>query len=278
MPLWGMLLVFCSTAATVSDSLPLEGYYTQDGRNISRRKLERFLRDQDTVSDLAARSRGYRLAAAGIGGTMTGINLGISIYQFTYLLRAIERQEPITIPLENLATPLLIGGQVTGLIQGRFNNRADYLLHKSALAFNQRLFNQHYPDSVFSLIIEKDRFGWYRQDRLLMPNSVVYAVLREKECSRPLSNWSLVFREVAQPVQAFGALFLAYAIMGFITPEGVDPKVRNAQLSTGISLTGFGIINSVISWAFLKNAIGNYNDEVSPHKEVPGIHEDPPVD
>ena len=275
----GPLLLFAvavtAGAASLSDSLPLEGNYRQQGKPFSRRKVERFLRNQDSsVSGLAGRSRGFRLTAGGIGLTIWSVNLGISVYQFSALYKAIDRQEPIALPLQQLTTPLLIGGEIATFIQDRFNSRSDYLLHCSALEYNRQLHLRRYPDSAFSLTIDKAKFGWYRQDRLLLPVHVVHTVLREKDSSRPLSNWSLAFREVASPMQALGAWFLCYAIIGYLAPEGVDEQTRSTQLTAGITLTGFGIINAVISRILLKNAISRYNEAVNPAAGKPGIIEE----
>ena len=261
-------------AALLSDTLPLVDYFAQQGKEFPRRKVERFLQDHETSADLAGRSRAYRLSAAGIGATMWSVNFGISLYRFTYLIRAIEHREPVTIPLENLTTPLLIGGEIASFVQGRLSNRSDYLLHKSALVYNENRLVHPYPDSVLSLRIERAKFGLYRQGGLLMPDHVTYAVLREKDASRFSSNWSLALREVAQPVQAFGALFVAYAIMGFFTPDVVDVKTRQLQLTTGISLTGFGIIASVISRMVQKSAVDDYNGAVDSSGNAPGITEE----
>ncbi len=260
-------------ARPLSDSLPLEAYYRQSGKSFSRWKVERFLRSEESTANLAGRSRGYRLAAAGIGATIWSVNLGVSIYQFTSLFRAIERGEPLVIPLQNLGTPLMIGGEIASFVQARLKTRSDFLIHKAALEHNRQLQLRLFPDSVFSLKLEKMKFGWYRQDRLLLPEQVLYGVLRENEQSRSLSNWSVVFREIASPAQGFGALFLAYAIVGYIAPEGVDPRVRSTQLSAGISCISFGVINGIVSWALRKNAIRKYNAAIAPAADEPGILE-----
>lgn len=269
-----LIVTTCAAAAKLTDSLPIEQYFMQQGKQFSRGKVEKFLRGQDSFADLAGGSRAYRLTSGGIAATIWSINLGISIYQFTALYQAIERQEPLVMPLQEFSTPLMIGGEIATFVQQRLSYRSDFLLHKAALKYNRQLQLRRYPDSLFSLKIEKAKFGVYRQDRLFLPDHVVYAVLRENEQSRSLSNWSLMFRETAQPVQAFGAMFLAYALIGFLVPEGVDPRVRSTQLSVGLSLTGFGIINGIVSWAIRKNAIEKYNESVTPSDEQPGIIEE----
>ena len=109
-----------------------------------------------------------------------------------------------------------------------------------------------------------------------MPSHVLYAVLREQERSRIAANWSIAFRETAAPLNTVGTLFLFYAIMGYIEPEGVDESLRNTQLSLGISFTGFGIVSTIISSVLKRKAVEHYNNEVAPHGEETGIEEKMP--
>ena len=141
------------------------------------------------------------------------------------------------------------------------------------MAYNRHILS----DSLVDLTIKKLRYGWYQQDRLRISQHVLYAVLREERASRVSANWSVAFREAAIPFNAFGALFLFYAIMGYIEPEGVDKTIRSTQLSLGIGFTSFGIVNSIVSAVLRKRAIEHYNSAVVSQKEEPGIQETLPL-
>ena len=269
-----ILLCFCCsiTAAPISDTLPFSGYYRQQGKKFSRRKVEKFLRNQDSSAELAGRSRAYRLTAGGIGATMGAINLGITIYQITSLIKEIEQQVPVSIPLNDLSTMLSIGAEITSIAQGYLRNHSDFLLHKAALEYNRQLFRKLFPDSLFDYRIEKQHYGWYRQDRLEMPEHVLYSTLRENEPSRIAANWSIAFREVAQPAYVVGGLFIFYLLSGLLDPHR-DIRTRNQQLGWGIGLTGFGIINSIVSAVIRNRAIDIYNHNLPVDEEEPGIKE-----
>jgi hypothetical protein len=104
-----LFLVSSTVAASLSDTLFIEGYYSQLGKNYSRRTIENFLLSQDTSMALADAAKGLRLSAWAIGATMWCINTGIAIYQIKQFMDAVERQEPISSNLDNLTIPLAIG-------------------------------------------------------------------------------------------------------------------------------------------------------------------------
>jgi hypothetical protein len=262
-------LLFASTisAASLSDSLFIEGYYSQNGRSFSRRQVENFLLTQDTSMAFADAAKGMRLSAWAIGTTMWCINTGIAAYQVKQFVDAVEREEPISSNLDNLTIPLAIGGTITSFVQTRLRNRSDYLIHKGVIAYNGVLCEKLKRDSCLDLSIKKTRSGKYMQDRVFMPEHVLYGVLREQDASRTFADWSLVCKETANQTLGIGILFLALAGIGYLDQEGqVDTRARNMQLSLGIGITSFGIVNAIVSAVTRGAAIKEYNGAVSPQQ------------
>jgi hypothetical protein len=260
-------LLFSSTlcAASLSDSLFIEGYYSQNSKSFSRRQVENFLLRQDTSMALADAAKGMRLSAWAIGATMWSINAGIAAYQIKQFVDAMEREEPISSNLDNLTIPLVIGGEVASFVQNRLRNRSDYLIHKAVIAYNGVLCEKLKRDSCFDLSIKKTRPWKYMQDRVIMPEHVLYGVLRGNDASRPYANWSLVCKETANQTIGIGILFLALAGIGYLDQEGpVDTRARNMQLSLGIGIMSFGIVNAIVSAVTRGAAIKEYNGAVSP--------------
>jgi hypothetical protein len=259
-----LLLASSLSAATLSDSLFIEGYYSQEGTSFSRRKVENFLLTQDTSMALADAAKGLRLSAWAIGTTMWCINTGIAAYQIKQFLDAVEREEPISANLDNLTIPLAIGGEITSFVQNRLRYRSDYLIHKAVLAYNTDRCEKLGLDSCLDLRIKKGQEGRYMQDRLFMPEHVLYAVLRENDGSRAFANWSVVCRETANQALGIGMLFLALAAVGYLDEGPVDRRARDTQLGLGIGITSFGIINAIVSAITRGAAIKEYNWSISP--------------
>lgn len=250
------------TAVTLSDSLLIEGYYSQQGKSISRRELEYFLREKSVSESLINRSKRYRLSAWTIGAGMWCVNTGITIYQIKKFVDAVENQEPVSTSLDNVTIPLVIGGEISVFVQNRLRIRSDYLLHKAVTAYNNDMCKKFALDLPMDHLIKKEKYNWYKQDRVLMPTRVLYPVLKEKDASRPLANWSIVCRESASHTIAIGAMFIVFAAIGYIEEEGIDIRKRNVQLGVGIGLTSFGIINAIISAVTRNTAIRKYNESI----------------
>jgi hypothetical protein len=261
-----LLLFFASSlsAASLSDSLFIEGYYSQEGKSFSRRKVENFLLVQDTSRALADAAKGLRLSAWAIGATMWCINAGIAAYQIKQFVDAVERQEPVSSNLDNLTIPLAIGGTVASFVQNRLRYRSDYLIHKAVIAYNADLCKKQGLDSCLDFRIKKAGLGRYMQDRVFMPEQVLYAVLREKDASRAFANWSIVCGETASQTIGIGILFLALAGIGYLDQGPVDLRARDTQLGLGIGMTSFGIINAITAAITRRAAIREYNWSISP--------------
>ena len=259
-----LLLASTLSAASLSDSLFIEGYYSQEGKSFSRRKVENFLLTQDTSRALADAAKGLRLSAWAIGATLWCVNTGIAAYQIKRFVDAVERQEPVSSNLDNLTIPLFIGGEITSFVQNRLRYRSDYLIHKAVIAYNAGLYNRRSKGEWLDLTIKKAGSGRYTQDRVFMPEHVLYAVLRENDGSRAFSNWSVVCKETANQTLGIGVLFLALAAVGYVSEGPVDTKARDTQLGLGIGITSFGIINAIVSAVTRSAAIKEYNWSISP--------------
>jgi hypothetical protein len=268
-PYMVLLLYAAVSAASLSDSLFIEGYYSQQGKSFSRRQVENFLLKQDTSASLADAAKGLRLSAWAIGATMWCITTGITAYQVKRFIDAVDRQEPISSNLDNLTIPLVIGGEISSFTQNRLRYRSDYLIHKAAVAYNNNIRGKSVLDSTSDHRIKKVRSGWYAQDRVHMPDQVLHAVLREQEGSRSLSNWSVVCKVTADQTLGVGFLFLALAAIGYLEEGPVDIKARDTRLGLGIGFTSFGIVNAIISSVSRKAAIEEYNGATAPRARIP---------
>ena len=143
------VLALFAGAKPLSDSLPIEGHYSQDGRSVSRFKLERFLLAHDSSVELADHSLGYKWSGHVIGATIWCVNLGVSAYQLEQFLNALKKQntiidstgkqEAFSNNLYKFTIPLTIGSDGASFVQSLLYNRSDYLLHKAALAYNSSI-------------------------------------------------------------------------------------------------------------------------------------------
>ena len=275
---WILLILFLSLfaeAKPLSDSLPIQGNFSQDGHWVSRFKVERFLLTQDSGVEFVDRSMGYKWSGHAVGAMLWCVNLGVSAYQLKLVLDAIEKQnilldstgkqEALTNRLYQFTIPLTIGSEVASFVQSRLYNRSDYLLHKGALAYNASVAQKFPAGPGLDLHIEKDKNGWYKQGGLLMTEPVLYGVLREQPASRAGANWSVVLKEIGMQVGSWGGMYIGLALLSFLqesmgdTSVIIDKKARESNLTIGISLTSFGIINAIVSAVTKKAAIKKYN-------------------
>jgi hypothetical protein len=137
------VIVFTSFARgtnTVSDSLPILNHYTQDGKTLKRRNMEKMLLTVNEAGPHVKKAKKYRIASNLIGLSLWGISLGITISQLTSILRDVEEgKPPITTELDKFMLPLSIGGEVSSLFQVRFIARSKYYTRKGVVAFNNQL-------------------------------------------------------------------------------------------------------------------------------------------
>lgn len=260
-----LISVATSSAFSLSDTLFIEGCYSQQGNSISRSKLENFLLNQNLQSaQYADKAKGLRLSAWAIGTPLWCVSTGISIYQIKKFVDAVNSQQIPTTSLNSYAMPLFIASDVTLFIQNILRNRSDYAIHKAVTAYNCKLAEKLGPDSLMDHRIRKNKSGLYMQDRVCMPTSVLVPVLKEKDASRPLAYWSSATGLVADQTISIGVMFLAFAALGYMEMEGVSINTheRQIQLGVGIGLTSFGIINAIIAGETRKTAVKRYNTTV----------------
>jgi len=268
---FALSLLFCvpfAGAKSLSDSLPIEGNYSQDGHSVSRFKLERFLLAHDSSVELADHSLGYKWSGHVVGATMWCVNLGVSAYQLEQFLDALKKQnaiidstgkqEAFSNSLYKFTIPLTIGSDAASFVQSLLYNRSDYLLHKAALAYNSSIAKN---GPAIDLHIEKEKYGWYKQGGLLMTEPVLYGVLREQPASRASANWSAVLREIGIQAGEWGGMYIALALLSYLEEASgdssiiIDKKARDSNLKIGVSLAAFGIVNAIISTVTRNSAI-----------------------
>jgi hypothetical protein len=267
-----LFLVSFAEAKPLSDSLPIEGHYSQGDHSVSRFKLERFLLAHDSSVELADRSLGYKWSGHAIGAMLWCVNLGVSAYQLEQFLNALKNQNALldsthkqvafSNSLYKFTIPLTIGSDAATFVQSILYNRSDYLLHKAALAYNSSIVKNGPP---IDLRIEDRKNGWYKQDGLLMTEPVLYGVLREQPASRARANWSVAFKQIGIQAGEWGGMYLALALLSYIVEASgdttiiIDKKGRDNNLRIGVSLAVFGIVDAIVSAVTRNKAIKKYN-------------------
>lgn len=256
------LLAETASAFSISDTLLIEGYYSQQGKQIRRGKLENFLLKQNPSAQLADQAKGLRFSAWAIGTPLWCINTGIAAYQIKQIVDAIEKQKMVTGTINNFSMPLIIGSDITLFIQNILRSRSDYALHRAVVAYNKKIAEKYFPDLIMDHRIKKTNSGWW-QDCVLLPDGVLMWVLREKESSRAFANWSVATDIAANQAFSIGGMFLAMFLMDYIVENRISSSTR-VSLNVGIGLMSFGIINAIIADGLKKSAIRNYNDSIKP--------------
>jgi hypothetical protein len=265
-------------ASPLSDSLPIEGHYSQGGHSVGRGKLEKFLLSHDTSALLTDHSIKYKWSGHAIGAALWCVDIGVSAYQLKLVLDALKNQNrlldstgkqfALSNDLYKFTVPLFIGGEVASFVQERLYNRSDYLLHKSALAFNASLAKKFSPDSALDLCIEKAKSGGYTQGGLFMTEPALYGVLREQPGSRAISNWSATLKEIGRRAGEWGGMYIGLALLSYLQEAAgdssmvIDKKARDLNLTIGVSLASFGIVDAIVSIVTKNIAIKKYNEGI----------------
>jgi hypothetical protein len=268
-----IFFILCLTAVTycagglLSDSLFIDGYYSQQGKTFERSELEFFLMEKDACAQKARKSRSFRYSANGIGAAIMCASLAITYFQARALIDAVKNQEPVGPHVDNMAIPLTIGGDLASFVQGQISTHSDYLLYKAVTAYNDQVQQSFYPETVIDKRITRVKSKWYRQGRLLMPINVLYPVLKEKPSSRSFASSSKVFKVLRDQAFTAGFMFFALSAFSYIEDDPSTIDQRKRQLGTGIALTSVGIINWIISGVTLKRAILEYNKGLEPVEE-----------
>ena len=269
----------------MSDSVPIQGHFSQDGNSVSRFKLERFLLMRDSSVEFVDRSLGYKWSGHAVGALLWCLNIGLSAYQINQFLDALERknndletsgrQEAFSNTLYKLTIPLTIGSEIASFVQSRLYNRSDYLLHKGLLAFNASAAEKSHAAPI-DLHIEKLKNGCYQQDGLLLTEPVLYGVLREQPASRPAALWSATLHETGAELGTWGGLFIGLALLSYLQEASgdtsllVDKKGRDANLKIGISLAASGVVSAIVSAVTRNVAVKKYNAAL-PVRNIPVI-------
>lgn len=258
------------SAAPISDSLLIEGYYMQQGQSISRRQVEKFLLLQPyEIAQLADKSKAYSVSAIAVGGPMWCITTGITIWEVMDVVDAIKKQDEralvtLAYKVNNIAIPLFIGSEITLFLQNSLSHHSEYLLHSAVKKYDSLVSSKYNENVIFDHHIKEVRGGWYMQDRLLMPTSVLYSVLKEKEVSHGAANGSIFCKELAFHAGLIGTLFVTDAIAKYIMNYENNQKfnIWNADFGIGIGLELLATISSIISGGIRDKAIEKYNESL----------------
>jgi hypothetical protein len=231
------------------------------------------------------RSLGYKWSGHSVGALLWCANLGVSLYQLKLVIDAIEKQnilldstgkqEAFTNRLYQFTIPLIIGSGVASFVQSRLYNRSEYLLHKGVLAYNASIAQKFHNGASIDLIIEKEKYGWYKQSGLLMTEPVLYGVLREQPASRPFVYWSWATKEIGVQTGSWAGMYIGLAVLSYVvesmadTSMIIDKKARDSNLRIGISLAGFAIVNAIVSAVTRNAGIKKYNEALPKRPGTP---------
>jgi hypothetical protein len=252
----------------------IEAYYTQQGQDISRHELEEFLLKQNASADLTDKSKAYVVSAFAVEAPLWLISTGISVWQGIQCYKAIKEiynsptpyllNRSILSDLTKWTLPLVIECEISAFVPSFLSRRSDYMLHKAVRAYDSSVYQRNNMNVVMDHRIKDARPGWYLQDRLLMPTSVMYSVLKENEASHTAANTSLVCRTIAVNAGFIGGTLITNGIIGLLeggfTKDNVDIKLRNTQLGIGTGLAFVAGIFSIISVGIRDKAIDYYNE------------------
>jgi hypothetical protein len=282
------VLVAAASSAPLSDSLPIEGNYSQAGHWVSNFKLERFLLKQDSSMDYTDRSLGYRWSGHSVGALLWCVNVGVTVYEIKQIYDAIQNQsifdstlmsrQPFSNNLYKFIIPITIGTEVASFVQARLYDRADFLLYKGALEYNASLAKRRSQD--LDLHIEKLDFGGYKQAGLYLTEPVLEGALLEQPASRSRSVLSWVFKELGIQVGSWAGNFLGLALVSYLqetmgdTMFTIDKKAQRFNLTMGLSLTAFSIASAIVSSVIRNKGIEKYN-EALPKRNIPAAPASP---
>ncbi len=243
----------------VVDSLLIKNHYTQNGKLLKRRNMEKMLLNIDDAGPYIKRAKGCRVASNLIGFSLWGVSLGITISQLVSTIKAVEEEKPITTEFDKFMLPLSIGGEISSLFQSRLMAQSGYLTRKGVVAFNNHLCKERGLDIQYDHHINKSkqRKMWYIQDGVDMSTGTLYYVLREHPASKESAIMSLVWQETATRTAGVGMTFLVIAIIG-----SLEGEMNKGYLATGISTTTFSICTAIASMVSRKRAIRKYNKAV----------------
>jgi hypothetical protein len=256
----------------VADNLLIENHYTQEGQQISRAQLEKYLLEQPyDVANFADKSKGYRMSAYAVGAPMWLISTGISIWQIMQFVNFIKRTDfndtnnnLIYPEMWKFSMPLIIGGETTLFFQNRLRNRSNYMLHKAVKAFDSIVGSKYQVNMILDHQIKEMKPGWFMQDRILMPTSVLYSVLKEKSETRAAANSSIVCSALSYS-SGFIGLYCAMTVATAFIEKGIGEKEINkgvvySHLGIGIGSLLLATVTSVMSGGIRDKAIKKYND------------------
>lgn len=277
-----LFFTLVASPAPLSDSLPIEGNYSQTGHSVSNFKLERFLLKQDSSLDYTDRSLGYRWSGHAVGALLWCVNIGVTAYEIKQIYDAIQNQSisvdttglkmPFSNNLYKFIIPIIIGTEVASFVQARLYDRADFLLYKGALAYNATLAKKRSQD--LDLHIEKLDFGGYKQAGLYLTEPVLEGVLLEQPASSSRSVLSWVFKELGIQVGSWAGDFLGLALISYLqetmgdTMFAIDKKAQRFNLTMGLSLAAFSIASAITSSVIRNKGIEKYN-EALPKRNIP---------
>jgi hypothetical protein len=278
-----LVLALAASSAPLSDSLPIEGNYSQAGHSVSNFKLERFLLLHDTSMDYTDRSLGYRWSGHSVGALLWCVNIGVTAYEIKQIYDAIQDQGismdttglkmPFSNNLYKFIIPITIGTEVASFVQVRLYDRADFLLYKGALAYNASLAKKRSQD--LDLHIEKLDFGGYKQAGLYLTEPVLDGVLLEQPASSSRSVLSWVFKELGIQVGSWAGNYLGLALVSYLqetmgdTMFAIDKKAQRFNFTMGLSLTAFSIASAIASSVIRNKGIEKYNEALPKRNPLP---------
>jgi hypothetical protein len=254
----------------VADNLLIEGYYTQEGRDFSRGSVVKFLLNQPyEIAKIADKSKAYQLADYAVTPILWMATTGISAWQsiqFAKFVKNADFSDSNTVLYNKIwkfTVPLLIGSDISLTIHNLLRNRSNYHLFKAVKAYDSILCTKQQVNIIIDHQIKEVKPGWFMQDRVLMPTSVLYSVLKENEASHTAANSSILCRTISLYSGLIGSFCISNSVLGLIEggPGGkrVNKSVLYSQLGIGIGTLLLATVTSIVSGGIRDKAIQNYN-------------------
>ena len=263
-----ILLLSCATVLLgfenpVVDSIPVQGHFTQAGRGVERRHLEKMLMRRSGASRHVDDAKGYRAAAASLGASVWTASLIVSGVQVYSAIKAIEETKFVSTEVQKLTWPVVIGGEFGTFLQTRLNARSRYALRQAVLAHNDDLYGKRErPPKLDYRIARVGNGQWYVQQDVAMNLGTLYYVLREQKASRGNAFRACLYRELSSRTIGVGMAMVVFAIIHSIEKPG-NPAKRNTFYGLGSGLTLFAIITSIGSSMTKNEGIKRFNRAVT---------------
>jgi hypothetical protein len=247
----------------MSDTLPVTGYYAQDGDLLRRGSMRSTMLGMEHCAPYVRKSMGYRASGIGIQYLSAGVSLGLTAAYIHELTNDSRYYVPPGL-LTAMDISSAVGGVVT-IIGAGMLVKGDYLFYKAVVEHNSDLCRRGLDDRLRDPRINRLAVGKYSQDRVNPPEGVVRHVLKEFPASKPGSVASSVTELASGYAYQWGSYFLGLGLLPLFFGDEIDDQSRKYfWLAGGFTLRGISL--TISSRITLRRSIRKYNAEMGPPK------------